>query len=310
LLRLAPGHDRATRRLRDAYVAERRWDELTALFESQSRLPDVVEVLQSAADRIGDVEERVALYRRVAALCQDRLGEPERALKALERTLAIQPDNLEVARELLPIYREQANWARLSSTYEVLLKAARDDDERLALIASLREIAEDKLQSPALTLQWCAAAYRIRPTDLYRREALETAAQRADGWDELTAIYEERIAADGVEEAERLELLGKLAVIARDHLFKPDEAQRYFKRIIAIAPRDEGALDALEEIYSSTRRWDDLSEVVRRRLDVVEDRGERLRNLRKLASILEEHLADLDGAVAIYHAILEIEQDD
>src|SRR5690606_28234965 len=128
LLRLAPGHDRATRRLRDAYVAERRWDELTALFESQSRLPDVVEVLQSAADRIGDVEERVALYRRVAALCQDRLGEPERALKALERTLAIQPDNLEVARELLPIYREQANWARLSSTYEVLLKAARDDD--------------------------------------------------------------------------------------------------------------------------------------------------------------------------------------
>lgn len=310
LLRLSPGHDRATRRLRDAYVNERCWDELTALFESQERLADVVEVLQSAADRIGEVDERVALYRRVAALCQSKLGEPERALKALERTLAIQPDNLEVARELLPIYREQGNWARLSSTYEVLLKATREDDERLALIASLREIAEDKIQSPILTMQWCAAAYRIRPEEAGRRAALDTAAQRADAWDDLTAIYEERIAAEGVELSERLLLLGKLAEIARDHLFKPDEAQRYYRRIIALAPHDRDSLDALEEIYSSTRRWDDLSEVVRRRLEITEDPGERLRNFRKLATLLEDQIADLPGAVEAHHKILELESED
>jgi len=310
LLRLSPGHDKATRRLRDAYVAERRWDELTALFESQERLQDVVEVLQSAADRIGEVDERVSLYRRVAALCQNRLAEPERALKALERTLAIQPDNLDVARELLPIYREQGNWARLCSTYEVLLKAARDDDERLAIMLSLREIADTKIQSPILTMQWCAAAYRLRPEDAQLRTSLEIAAQRADGWDDLTSIYEARIARDEVAQDERLELLGKLAIIARDHLFKPDDAQRYFRRIIAIKPSDTDALDALEEIYSSTRRWEDLGDVVRKRLAILTEPEPRLRNFRKLATILEDQLGDLDGAVAVHRDILAIDAKD
>ena len=189
VLRLAPGHDKATRRLRYAFVADRRWDDLTALYDRQGRLADLVEVLQSAADRIADIEELVSLYRRVAALCNDRLGQPERALKALERTLAIQPDNLDVARELLPIYREQSNWARLMSTYEVLFEAAADDDERLELLGSMREVAEGRLHSAALTLQLASKAYALRPGDEGLREQLEQAAERADWWDELTHIF-------------------------------------------------------------------------------------------------------------------------
>lgn len=310
LLRLSPGHDKATRRLRDAYVATQRWDELTTLYESQGRLADVVDVLQSAADRIGDTEGRVALYRRVAMLCHTRLGQPERALKALERTLAIQPDNLEVARELLPIYREQRNWARLMSTYQVLLKAAQQDDERLELIAAMQAVAEHNLASPTLTLHWAAQAYRIRSDDEGLRTTLEAAAEKADGWDELTSIFEERIAGDGVADDERLMLLDKLAVIARDKLYKPDDAQRYFRRIIDLDPTNADAMEALERIYSGTRRWDDLSEVYQRRLQVTDDPEAKLVTLRALANIQEEHLGDLDGATQTYRTILEYASDD
>ncbi len=310
VLRLSPGHDKATRRLRDAFVADRRWDDLTALYEGQGRLQDVVEVLQSAADRIADIEERVALYRRVASLCNERLGQPERALKALERTLAIQPDNLDVARELLPIYREQSNWARLMSTYEVLLAAATTDDERLELIASMREVAEHRLSSPALTLQLASKAYQLRPGDPALREQLEQAAERADGWDELTNIFEARIAADGVEDDERLTLLEKLAVIARDRLFKPDDAQRYYRRIITLQPTNSDAMAALEEIYSSTRRWDDLSEVYRKRLEVTNDVDARLATVRGLAKLQEDQLGDLEAAAESYRTILTLSSDD
>lgn len=310
VLRLAPGHDKATRRLRDAFVADRRWDDLTGLYERQGRLADLVEVLQSAADRIADIEERVSLYRRVAGLCNDRLGQPERALKALERTLAIQPDNLDVARELLPIYREQSNWARLMSTYDVLLAAATEDDERLELLASMREVAEDRLHSPALTLQLASKAYHLRPGDEALREQLEQSAERADGWDELTTIFEGRIEADGVSDEERLVLLEKLAVIARDRLFKPDDAQRYFRRIIELQPTNAEAMAALEDIYSSTRRWDDLSEVYRRRLDVTDDVDARLATLRGLAKLQEEQLGDLEAAAESYRTILTLSEND
>ncbi|MBK8236387.1 MAG: tetratricopeptide repeat protein [Deltaproteobacteria bacterium] len=310
LLRLEPGHERALRRLRDAFVADGAWDRLHELYEAQGRLDDLVEVLQSAADRLAATEPRVALYRRVAKLCQGPLGQPERAVRALERTLAIQPDNIEVARELVPIYREQRNWARLLGTYEVLLGAASDDDERLALVESLRQVAHDKLASPTLTLQWAAEAYRLRPTDATLRSGLEAAAERADGWDELSRIFEQRIADAAVADDERLVLLDKLAVIARDKLSKPDDAQRYYRRIIALDPHDTAAIGALESIYTATHRWDDLAEVYRRRLE-VEPAGEgRLPTLRQLARLQEEQLGDLDAAVSTYRDILAIAAQD
>jgi tetratricopeptide (TPR) repeat protein len=310
LLRLQPGHERAIRRLRDAFVAEARWDELEALFASQGRLADVVDVLGGAADRLADTGARVVLYRRVAALCKGPLGQPERALRALERTLAIQPGNEEVARELVPIYREQRNWARLLSTLEVLLAAATTDDARLELIAALRDVAEDKLGSPALTFQWAAEAYKLRATDDGVRTTLERSAERADAWDELSRIFEARMAVPEVDDAERLVLLDKLAAIARDKLSKPDDAQRYYRRIIALDPTSSAAMSSLEGIYTATRRWDDLAEVLRRRLEVERDDQARLVTLRALAKLQEDQLGDLDAAVQTYGNVLELAADD
>ena len=105
-------------------------------------------------------------------------------------------------------------------------------------------------------------------------------------------------------------LLEKLAVIARDHLSKPDDAQRFFRRIIELDPTNEGAMLALEAIYTSTRRWDDLSEVYRRRLDVAPDDAARLATLRGLARLQEGHLKDLDAAVETYDKILELDAED
>lgn len=329
IARLVPGHDKALRTLRDAYVAAAMWDDLTDLYVDQGRVSDLVDALQSAADRVSATEERVGLYRRVAQLCRERLGQPERAVKALERTLAIQPNNLVVARELLPIYREQGNWAALMRTINVLLEASDKSDDKLELIEQLREVAADKLQSPQLTFQWAARAYELRPTDETLRGRLESAAADSDNWDELTSIFERRIAGESAtgmdaetsgeiavaavrkaEQAEQLLLLEKLAIIARDQLSKPDDAQRYFRRIIEVEPHHEAAMSALEAIYTSTRRWDDLSEVYRRRLDVAPDEAARLSTLRGLARLQEEHLRDLDAAVQTYDQILELEPED
>jgi tetratricopeptide (TPR) repeat protein len=329
IARMVPGHDKALRTLRDAYAAAGMWDELTDLYVAQGRVSDLVDALQSAADRVSATDERVGLYRRVAQLCRERLGQPERAVKALERTLAIQPNNLVVARELLPIYREQNNWAALMRTINVLLEASDKVDDKLELIEQLREVAADKLQSPQLTFQWAARAYELRPTDTKLREQLEAAAASSDNWDELTRIFERRIAGQPVsgedsetsgeiavqavrraDRDEQLLLLGKLAAIARDHLSKPDDAQRYFRRIIEIDPHNEGAMSALEAIYTSTRRWDDLSEVYRRRLDVAPSDTARLVTLRVLARLQEQQLRDLDAAVETYDKILAIEPED
>ncbi|MGB1700020.1 MAG: tetratricopeptide repeat protein, partial [Nannocystaceae bacterium] len=305
-----PGHDKAIRSLRDAYVAGQRWDELTGLFLDVGRGPELVDVLQGAAERLQDVADRVELYRRVAVLCSETLGQPERAVKALERTLAIQSDNLEVARELIPIYREQRNWARLASMEELLLAVEEDEDTRLDGIARIVEIYRDKINSPAMVFSWAGKAYQSAPERVHLREQLEEAAERADAWDEMTGLFEQRIASAEVSGEEQLLLLDKLATIARDRLFKPDDAQRYFRRIIEIDPTSALAMGALEQIYTTTRRWEDLAGVYTKRLDVTADPDERLETLRSLARLQESQLGDLDSATSSYEAILEIAPDD
>lgn len=303
--RMQPNHERAGLALREAYVAQGRWDDLVALYEAQGRLGDVLDVLYNAADRLPSDADRIALYQRIAGLARDRLGEPERGLRALERVLALRPDDLQVARELLPIYREQGSWARMMSTYEVLLSAAADDDDRLDLIAVMRDIAVHKLNNPKQALQWAARAYEIRPSDEVLRAGLESAAERADGWEELTAIYERRIASPDCDASERLELLDKLASIARERLGRPLEAQRFFRQIIDLDPANKVAIAALEEIYTATNQWADLAAVFVKRLTVTRDAA-RLPLLRRLGALQEHKVGDFDAAIETYREVLQL----
>ena len=304
--RMQPAHERAAAALREAYVAQARWDDLVALYEAQGRLGDSLDVLYNAADRLPSDADRIALYQKIAGLARDRVGEPERGLRALERVLALRPDDLQVARELLPIYREQGSWARMMATYEVLLSAAADDDDRLDLIAVMRDIAVHKLNNPKQALHWAARAYEIRPSDEVLRAGLESAAERADGWEELTAIYERRLAGADCDPAERLELLDKLAGIARERLGRPIEAQRFFRQIIDLDPANKVAIAALEEIYTATNQWGDLAAVFAKRLTVTRDNAVRLPLLRRLGALQEHKVGDFDAAIDTYREVLQL----
>jgi tetratricopeptide (TPR) repeat protein len=301
--RRKPSHPRANMALRDAYVAAGRWDDLVALFEAQNRLGQALDVLYQAAEGVGDEAERLALYRRIATLSRDRLGEPERGLKALEQVLAIQPDNQQVARQLLPIYREKGDWGHVLAIYEVLLASSVDDDDRLDTIAVMRDVALQKLNDPQKALHWAARAYQIRPGDEVLRAGLESVAERADGWAELSKYFEARVQSPDCDNAERLELLDKLAGIARERLGQPADAQRFLRTIIELEPTNGAAMAALEEIYTATEQWSDLATVYQTKLSVTTEANTRLAVLRRLGALQEHKVEDLDAAIETYKQI-------
>ena len=301
--RRKPGHERANAALRAAYVAEARWDDLVALYEQQGKLAGALDVLYAAAEQLADEGERLGLYRRIAALARDRVGEPERGLKALEQVLALQPDNQQVARQLLPIYRERGDWARVLAIYEVLLASSVDDDDRLDTIAVMRDVALQKLNDPRRALHWAGRAYQIRPGDEVLRAGLESVAERANGWDELGAYFEARVQSSECDNGERLELLNKLATIARERLGRPEDAQRYLRKIIELEPTNRAAMASLEEIYTATEQWQDLATIYNIRLGVITDAGARLATLRRLGTLQEHRIGDLDAAIDTYKQI-------
>ncbi|HGG57898.1 MAG TPA: tetratricopeptide repeat protein, partial [Nannocystis exedens] len=301
VLKLSPGHDSAMESLREAYILGERWDELIALYEDQDRLDAVVELLYVAVGTL-EVESQLVLLRRIVSLCRERLGQPERGLRALERIMLLQPDNQEVARELLPIYREQGNWEQLIATYEILLEAADNDDDRLELIAGIRDVALHNVGSASQALQWAARAYAIRPSDEILRSGFESAAERANEWDELLIRFESRIADPDCDNVERLELLDTLAKIASDKLQNDESAARYLRKVVDIDAKNGPALATLERIYTAAERWEELVFILQKRLDITPE-PERRELLAKIAVLQRDKVQDLDGAVATYEAL-------
>ena len=68
----------------------------------------------------------------------------------------------------------------------------------------LVEIHRDHIRSPAMTFSWAGRAYEVAPTRVELRERLELCAEAADAWDELTTLFEGRIATGEASQEEGL----------------------------------------------------------------------------------------------------------
>src|SRR4030095_8611467 len=168
-----------------------------SLYAEHGAFGDLCDQLTSLADRTADMAARTRLLERVALIAQEKLNQPERALKAYERILATDPRNRAAALALLPLYRNAQKWPRLLATYEVLLGPAAGEGiaDKLELYAEARKICETRLQSKALAFQWCARAFEAAPKNDAVRTDLERLAGEADEWSNLAALYETRTAA-------------------------------------------------------------------------------------------------------------------
>ncbi|HVV49002.1 MAG TPA: tetratricopeptide repeat protein, partial [Polyangia bacterium] len=302
---------RAARALREIYAQAGDYSALEALYAEQGAFGELCDQLTSLADRTADMAARTRLLERVAALSQEKLNQPERALKAYERILATDPRNRKAALALVPLYRAAQKWPRLLATYEVLLGPTATGDgvgtaERLELLAEARRISEQRLGSKALAFQWCTRAFEAAPKNADVRADLERLAGEADEWGGLAALYEARLAAS-TDAEERIWLLRRVLRISATRLFKPQDTRRAAELILAEVGVDEEAEGALETVLTQAKAWPDLAKLLHARADRAPDAAERVKLLLRIAQIEEERMADLAAAAATWTAIVDAE---
>jgi tetratricopeptide (TPR) repeat protein len=302
---------RATRALREIYAQAGDYGALESLYAEQGAFGDLCDQLTSLADRTADMAARTRLLERVAVLAQEKLHQPERALKAYERILATDPRNRHAALALLPLYRTAQKWPRLLATYEVLLGPLAANDgvglaERLELFVEARHICEQRLGSKALAYQWCARAFEAAPKNQEVRADLERLAGEADEWGALAALYEARCGVS-TDAEERLWLLRRVLRISATRLFRPQDTRRIAELILAEVGDDEEADGALEQVLIQGKAWADLAKLLHARANRAPDVAERVKLLLRIAQIEEERVSDLAAAAATWTAIVDAE---
>lgn len=304
ILKVAPGHAKTMRSLRELFALTGDLSSLEALYAEQGHWDELCETLLAIAERSSDTAIKLKLYFRVAEVALGKSQQIERAAKAYERVLALEPHHPEAARGLVPIYQRSEKWARLLAVYEILLDDTKEDTARLALLERIRELCEDKLGSKQLAFTWCARAFALRGDDPQLEAELERLAKEADAHEELAQIYDQQLR--GLPSGElRMRRLRQLGTLYLGKLKQPEQARECFAQVLAETPGDAEALAALEQIHTQAERWPELRQVVQQRLEVTRDAGVRAELLAKIAWIEEEKSGNLEEAARSWERILD-----
>ncbi|HEV8246379.1 MAG TPA: hypothetical protein VGP93_11450, partial [Polyangiaceae bacterium] len=193
VLELQPGHHRALRVLRDAYLSGGDYEGLEQLYGAQNDWEGLADVFSSAADRAKDNAAKIELSYRAAGVYEHRLNQPDRAFRSYERILSTDPTDVRSARALIPLYQRDEKWARLPALYELIIERSVDVEEQLDMLRQLVEIAGKRLSDRRAAAHYARRAYELAPDSLVALELLEESCRAANNWEPLVEALQKRL---------------------------------------------------------------------------------------------------------------------
>jgi len=304
LLDLDGENRRAQDALKKAYTELGDWDGLTSLFGARGKWDELARLLDGQVGVQKDDETRIDLLFRTAGIYDAHLGQKDRAVRALERILQIEPRNVVGARALEPVYEEAKEFRKLANVLEVLLEHEEAADARHRLMMRSAGIAEQALRNPDAAFEWVRRALREVPTDVAARTELERLGAATQQWATVHDELVQALADVGGDSDAQLALTLTLARLLDEQLGQQSDALVRYHDALALEPANTVALDAVERLYTRSGAWLELLGVIDRKLALAESVDDRKALLRKQGVLFEEHLDDAESAIDKHRAIL------
>lgn len=336
---LASVHDKRRDDPRKALSA---WERLFALDESDPRPLDemdmlstllsdwqtLVRVLAKRAELTNDDEERAGLWRRIGEARRDMLEDNLGAIDAYERALELEPESAYTLDNLIPLYEERNDAARLVDLYRRRVELCGEDDVELKhrLLLDAARCYEVGLQDRREAVVLLGRALATKPNDPEIMKRLSDLYEAEKMWPELldNLRAEVELSSDPVTKIQTRKRIGKLYATELDDHQKALEA---FREVLAAGYDEEAAratrqigeardelrreaAEILEPVLRAAGKHDELADALEMRLRAETDPLERANTLRTIAKVAEESLRDLGRAEgALLRALAEQPQD-
>lgn len=294
------------------------WDRLARLIERD------IEALNGDPRIIDELLE-------LALICREHLGDRDRAAELLHRVLSLQPGHPEALARYADHFRDRRDWRGLADLTEFAANGAAEAGappaDQIRRLEELADICEMRLGDIDRAVATWRRIEILAPDSAKVREAQRRLSSRSKMWQSLVGVLESEAEAAQTQ-AQRAEALRRIAQTYRERQVNPRRAIALFEEVWGMFPNDESILKALIELYE--REGDDagVASALRRQLDLearrlatelstqgramtarewpVARRVERLTALRRLASMYEQQLADVEGVVFACSGILEV----
>ncbi|MGZ3426999.1 MAG: hypothetical protein ACXVCV_10145, partial [Polyangia bacterium] len=288
---------------------------LEPLYREDEAWPKLALVL-GAQREAAEGHEAAALLSQLAELQEERLGARQLALATWREALRIDPAEKKIRTNVERLATLLGRQAELASAWEEAFLASEPSD--LALRGELLESAAELYEHELGDIEKARVTWRrlleLDPTNLHTARPAAAALARlyetAEDWRPLIdVLHRQSEWADKADE--KKDLLFRIGRIEEELLVDPGAAIGTYREILDDDGRDLRALDALEKLHQAQGQWPELTEVLKRRLELVDPAYETRRDLMwRIAQLQERELGDSGEAIAGYHAILDERPDD
>lgn len=250
-------------------------------------------------------KKKIQLYLRLGKWYGEDLGRPDYAQPYYQQISLLDPNNVQVLRQIAGIHRTRGAFKEMGETLMRALDVAVVNDERRAVLVELGDLAAKHLGQVDQGISHYQRALDIDPFYAPALSALERIYEERKQYLDLAEILANKVKALGSSEQTGLYQL-KLANLYETHLNNPERAGKVYREALESDSRNLTALRGLERICERTGDWPELVGILQRRLDVVETERERVEILVKLAQVQEEQFLKFDVAARLFEQAAEI----
>jgi tetratricopeptide (TPR) repeat protein len=277
---------------------------LEQIYRRAERHDDYLTTLGRLAEAAGTQPERIAALRRLAAEAEALPDAAERAIRALDEILRLDPRDADAFEAMGRVSRAERRFTTLAEALARRLEVTETAEAKRDLLLSLAQIYETELGDPERALETYVAAKNAGDRREEVHEATARLAERLHRW----PLCAEALLgwAEAAQETElRAEVLVEAARVFIDHLGDGAGAEAALERVAALAPEHPRALAILGRVREESGAIDQAVVLYERAAGKEPDRSDQSALLTRAAVALLERGKDEDRAADLLVRALE-----
>ncbi|MGF1511941.1 MAG: hypothetical protein ACFB9M_20820 [Myxococcota bacterium] len=222
-------------------------DALESILIQEERWSELLETYEEAAHQATDDEARVSLLTRLAGVHEERLRDPEAALRCLGQALAIDGAHRPSLRTVERLARGRGDWLRAAEALEALLEGS-EPEEEAELLERLGGIYLDHLHRPDDAERILDRSLELNPRATETMLALERLYEQRGDWGSVIQILRRRAESETPGLPAAVEVHHRLGRVLVDKAFDREGARAAFARALEMDEGHVSSLDAMDAL--------------------------------------------------------------
>jgi len=279
---------------------------LTPIYEEAHDARKLVSVLEVRFAHAEETATKVELLGKIGHVFEERLRQPEVAFERYLEAFALAPTHDEARVDVERLAQEMNGWDRLVSTFEEAIDAVDDAHQAIPIRLSYGQTLT-QLDRVDEAIQQFKLVFELESDNLGALASLGDLYIRTERYEDLLGVLSRQMELEQDPEV-RLQVAYRRAQVFAAALQENMRAIEALEGIIDEYGVEEcEACRALEQLYETEGKWQDLAQLFERRIEAGPETNEEIAALKfRLARVSESELGDKSRAVDLYREVLSI----